>query len=386
MADLIPFNVPYLCGGELENISEAHRNLQLSGNGRFTRRCEKLLEEALGCPRVLLTHSCTAALEMAALLCDIQPGDEIIMPSFTFVSTANAFVLRGGVPVFVDIRPDTLNLDERRIAAALTPRTKAIVPVHYAGVACAMDEILDIADRHKLFVIEDAAHALPAYHNGKALGTLGHLGAYSFHETKNIIAGEAGALAINDPRFLDRAQMLREKGTDRHRFLTGEVARYTWQDIGSSYVPGEIVAAFLAAQLEHMEEITRRRLAIWDTYHGGLVDLEAAGLLRRPIVPATARHNAHLYYLLLATPQMRTRFIEHLATQGIHSVFHYVPLHDSPAGRRWGRAAGPLLVTHTVSRRLVRLPLWLGLESRQRRILGEICGALTRPDGVGHAA
>ena len=357
--DAIPFNKPYMTGRELGYIAEAHANGHLSGDGPFTRRCHAWLEATTGARKALLTHSCTAALEMAALLLDLAPGDEIIMPSFTFVSTANAFVLRGAVPVFVDVRADTLNLDEMLIEAAITPRTRAICVVHYAGVACEMDAINAIAERHGLVVIEDAAQGILSTYRDRPLGALGALAALSFHETKNIIAGEGGALLVNDDRYSERAEIIREKGTNRSQFFRGQVDKYTWVDVGSSYLPGEIVAAFLAAQMEEAERITRERLAIWSRYHEAFVPLEARERVRRPIVPAECRHNAHMYYLLLRDVDERTRFIATMKANGIHPVFHYVPLHSAPAGRRYGRASGDLAVTDRSSDRLVRLPLWL---------------------------
>jgi len=359
---MIPFNKPYMTGRELWCIAQAHANGQLSGDGVFTKKCHAWLEERTGSGTALLTHSCTAALEMAAILADIQPGDEVIMPSYTFVSTANAFVLRGGVPVFVDIRPDTLNIDEAKIEDAITPRTKAIVPVHYAGVACEMDAILNIAQQHKLLVIEDAAQGIMSTYKGKPLGALGHMGAYSFHETKNIIAGEGGALLVNDGRFSERAEIIREKGTNRSKFFRGEVDKYTWVDIGSSYLPSELVAAFLLAQMEEADSITARRLKIWQFYHEQFAELEAAGCLRRPVVPAECQHNAHMYYILLPDEPARAQLIARLKSEGIHSVFHYIPLHSSPMGRQVGRVSGSMNVTDDISERLLRLPLWIGQE------------------------
>ncbi|MEA2653815.1 MAG: dTDP-4-amino-4,6-dideoxygalactose transaminase, partial [Chloroflexota bacterium] len=355
---MIPFNKPYMTGNELGYISEAHANGHLAGDGAFSKRCAGWLQDRIGSERALLTHSCTAALEMAAILSGVGPGDEVIMPSFTFVSTANAFVLRGATPVFVDIRPDTLNLDETKIEDAITPRTKAIVPVHYAGVGCDMDAIMEIARRHDLLVIEDAAQGLIAAHRDRPLGGIGQMAALSFHETKNIISGEGGALLINDPRFIERAEIIREKGTNRSQFFRGQVDKYTWVDLGSSYLPGEIVAAFLWAQMEEADPITARRLAIWDRYHEAFADLERAELVRRPIVPAECSHNAHMYYLLLPSLGRRTAFIDRLKSRGINPVFHYVPLHDSPFGRSVGRVAGEMTNTNAASERLVRLPLW----------------------------
>lgn len=362
----IPFNRPYMTGKELYYIAEAKFGNMLAGDGPFTKRCHRWIEEKTGCNKALLTHSCTAALEMAALLLDIQPGDEVIMPSYTFVSTANAFVLRGGVPVFVDIREDTLNLDERLIEAAITPRTSAIVPVHYAGVACEMDTIMEIARRHGLKVVEDAAQGVMSSYKGRSLGSIGDLGAYSFHETKNVISGEGGALLVNDPDLALRAEIIREKGTDRSRFFRGEVDKYTWQEVGSSFLPGELIAAFLWAQLEEAQAITKARLAIWDRYHDALATLEAQGLLRRPIIPLGCQHNAHMYYILLAPGVDRQMVLTELKRNEIYSVFHYVPLHSSPAGQRYGRVHGSMDVTNRQSERLVRLPLWVGLSEEQQ--------------------
>jgi dTDP-4-amino-4,6-dideoxygalactose transaminase len=359
---MIPFNRPYLTGNELDYIAQAHAYGQLAGDGTFTKRCSEWLEAHTGAKRVLLTHSCTAALEMAAMLADTQAGDEIIMPSYTFVSTANAFVLRGGVPVFVDVRPDTLNIDESRIEQAITARTKAIVVVHYAGVACEMDTIMDIARRHGLLVIEDAAQAVMSCYKGRPLGSIGDLGCYSFHETKNIISGEGGALVINNPTFMERAEIIREKGTNRSRFFRGEVDKYTWVDIGSSYLPGEIIAAFLWAQLEQANDITDNRRTIWMQYHHAFEDLEQAGLVRRPVVPPDCTHNAHMYYIILNGTINRAAFIEELKGQGVHTVFHYIPLHSAPAGVIHARSHGSMDHTEALSERLVRLPLWIGVD------------------------
>ena len=371
----IPFNKPYMTGKELWYIAQAHANGHLAGDGVFTSRCNAWLESRTGSRKALLTHSCTAALEMAAILADIQPGDEVIMPSHTFVSTANAFVLRGAVPVFVDIRPDTLNIDESLIEAAITQRTRAIVPVHYAGVACEMDTIMDIAGRHDLLVIEDAAQGIMASYKGRPLGGIGHMGTLSFHETKNIISGEGGAILINDPRLATRAEIVREKGTNRSEFFRGQVDKYTWVDIGSSFLPGELIAAFLWAQMEEADAITRRRLDIWRTYHDAFAALERQGKLLRPRVPADCVHNAHMYPLLLPSLDQRTAFIAALNARDISSVIHYVPLHSSPAGRRHGRAAGDLRHTEALSERLVRLPLWVGLEEHQDEIIRQVIAA-----------
>lgn len=373
---IIPFNRPYMTGDETSHILEAHAGGQLAGNGPFTKQCQQWLETKAGSGKVLLTHSCTAALEMAALLLDLKPGDEVIMPSYTFVSTANAFVLRGAVPVFVDIREDTLNIDETLIEAAITERTRAIVVVHYAGVACEMDAVMEIAERHGLFVIEDAAQGVMSEYKGRPLGGIGHLAAYSFHETKNVISGEGGALLINDPRFAERAEIIWEKGTNRSSFFRGEVDKYTWVDVGSSYLPGELIAAFLWAQLTHAEAITEHRLKIWNRYHEAFAALEAEGILRRPVIPSHCHHNAHMYYLLLESLEARSAFIASLKEHGILSVFHYVPLHLAPAGQRFCRTHGELKQTEVLSDRLVRLPLWPGLEEHQLRVIDCALAAL----------
>ena len=368
----IPFNKPYMTGKELWYISQAHASGHLAGDGQFTKKCSAWLEQRTGCQKALLTHSCTAALEMAAMLADVQPGDEVIMPSYTFVSTANAFVLRGATPVFVDIREDTLNIDETKIEAAITPKTKVIMPVHYAGVSCEMDAIMEIAHRHELLVIEDAAQGIMSTYKGRPLGSIGHMAALSFHETKNIISGEGGALLINDPRFAERAEVIREKGTNRSLFFRGQVDKYTWVDIGSSYLPGEIVAAFLWAQMEEADDINERRLEIWNNYHEGFESLEKTGKIRRPVVPQDCVHNAHMYYLLMPNLALRTAFIERLKSKGIQCVFHYIPLHSSPRGQVGGRAVGDMKHTDGVAERLVRLPMWLGLEEHIAGIISEI--------------
>lgn len=357
----IPFNKPYLTGKELEYISEAHAQLHLSGNGQFTEKCQAWFEENIGCQKALLTHSCTAALEMAAILADIKAGDEIIMPSFTFVSTANAFVLRGGVPVFVDIRSDTLNIDETKIEAAITDKTKAVVPVHYAGVACELDTIIKIADKYKLWIIEDAAQGIMSRFRGRPLGSYGHLACLSFHETKNLISGEGGALLINEPGFIERAEIIWEKGTNRSKFFRGEVDKYSWVDIGSSYLPSDIIAAFLWAQIENVESINQQRMKIWNWYHRAFADLEKQGAVRRPISPNDGSHNAHMYYLLLKDLRTRNMLIAKLKGSGINAVFHYVPLHSSPAGLKYGRTHADLFYTAKISERLVRLPFWIGM-------------------------
>jgi dTDP-4-amino-4,6-dideoxygalactose transaminase len=373
---IIPFNKPFMTGRELWHIAQAHTNGHLSGNGLFTKKCQSWLETQTKAQKALLTHSCTAALEMTAILADIQPGDEVIMPSYTFVSTANAFVLRGGVPVFVDIRLDTLNIDETKIEMAITPKTKAIVPVHYAGVACEMDTIMDIARRHNLVVIEDAAQGIMSTYKGRPLGSIGHMGTYSFHETKNIISGEGGTLLINDERLAERAEIIWEKGTNRSQFFRGQVDKYTWVDIGSSYLPGEVIAAFLLAQIEEADNITQQRLSIWLSYHNALERLEEAGKLRRPFVPTECKQNAHMYYILLPNLATRSNVIEQLKLAGINAVFHYVPLHNSPFGKKHGRASGDLPVTLMASNCLIRLPLWLGLEVYQQNVVDELFNTL----------
>ena len=373
---VIGFNKPYLTGKELHYIADAHKRSQLAGDGFYTKRCSEWLEQTTGAKKVLLTHSCTAALEMAAMLADIKPGDEVIMASYTFVSTANAFVLRGGVPVFVDIRPDTLNIDETQIEAAITPRTRAIVPVHYAGVACEMDTIMEIAKRHNLLVIEDAAQGLMASYKGRALGSIGHLGAYSFHETKNVISGEGGALLVNDPSLVARAEIIREKGTNRSQFFRGQVDKYTWADVGSSYLPGEITAAFLWAQLEEAKQITENRLLLWARYQKAFEMPGVSGRVSQPSIPSSCKHGGHIYYLLLQNVEDRDQFIERLALQGINCVFHYVPLHSSPAGKTYGRAVGNMSVTDSVADRLVRLPMWVELEPQQHKVIEAVVAAL----------
>lgn len=378
----IGFNRPTLAGNELEYISEALAKAHTAGDGSFTRRCNQFLESMLGAPKALITHSCTAALEMAALLFDLGPGDEVIMPSFTFVSTANAVVLRGAVPVFVDIRPDTLNIDETLIEAAITPRTKAIFVVHYAGVGCAMDRIMAIAERHGVLVAEDAAQGLMSRHQGRPLGGIGHLAAISFHETKNLISGEGGALIVNDPRFAARAEIIREKGTNRSSFFRGEVDKYTWVDIGSSYLPSDMIAAFLLAQFEHADRLLAERRSLWDRYHVGFAELEKRGLCRRPIVPVDCDHNAHLYYLLLLSAETRDMLIADLRSEGIQAPFHYVPLHNSPAGRRYARTSGSMRQTEDLAARLIRLPLWYGMNSEPEQIIDRVYGHLARSGGV----
>jgi dTDP-4-amino-4,6-dideoxygalactose transaminase len=378
----IPFNRPFTTGREFLYVREAIENGHLSGNGPFTERCNRWLEQRVGSEQALLTHSCTAALEMAALLLDIGPGDEVVMPSFTFVSTANAVVLRGGTPVFVDVRPDTLNLDEEKARAAVTPSTCAILAVHYAGVGCAMRELIGIAQETGTPVVEDAAQGILSSYDEQPLGSFGSVAALSFHETKNVHCGEGGALLINDAALAERAEILLDKGTNRRRFFRGQVDKYSWVDIGSSYAPSEINAAFLLAQLEQADAITARRLAIWRSYHEAFAELEQQGLARRPVIPRRCSHNAHMYYLLLPDLDSRSRLIGELRRVGVHAVFHYVPLHVSDAGRRYGRQAGDLSVTEDVSDRLVRLPLWPGMADEEvQRVVDVVetaCASIAR--------
>lgn len=364
---MIPFNAPGLAGHEVEYLHEAIRNRHASGNGPFTRRCEVLLERETGARRALLTTSCTHALEMMALLLDIAPGDEVIVPSFTFVSTVNAFVLRGARPVFVDIRPDTLNLDERLLESRITARTRAVVPVHYAGVACEMDEILAVAARHGIAVLEDNAHGLFGRYRGRTLGTFGCLAAQSFHETKNISCGEGGALLLNDPALVERAEILREKGTDRSKFFRGLVDKYTWVDVGSSYVMSDLLAAFLCAQLEQREVIQARRRELWQRYDAELADWARQIGVQTPTVPPGCEQAYHMYYLVMPTPEGRDGLLAHLKANGVQAVFHYLPLHMSPMGRRFGGCAGQCPVTEDVSARLLRLPFFVELSAAEQK-------------------
>jgi dTDP-4-amino-4,6-dideoxygalactose transaminase len=387
LVEQIPFNRPYYVGDEHAHVLEAIARGHISGCGGFTERCERELERMLGAPRVLLTPSCTAALEMAALLLDVAAGDEILMPSYTFTSTANAFALRGGVPVFVDIRPDTLNIDEALVEAAITERTRALVAVHYAGVGCEMDVLCELAERYGLAVVEDAAHAAMAAHGGRPLGTFGRLGALSFHETKNMTCGEGGALIINDRSLIARAEVLRDKGTNRSEFLRGDVDRYTWVGLGSSMALSDLNAAFLWAQLESAALITGRRLAVWERYHEAFAGLESSGFARRPVVPARSDHNGHMYYLMLDDAELRDSFIQAVRRRGVDAVFHYVPLHSSPAGRRLGRCSGSLAQTTRQSERVVRLPLWAAMTPATcDRVIAAVSAAvaeLTAPAPIG---
>ncbi len=355
----IPFNKPYIADKELYYIAQAVReNNHTAGDGPFTKKCQAWLEKKLHCRKALLTHSCTAALEMSAMLAEIQPGDEIIMPSYTFVSTANAFVLRGGVPVFIDIRPDTLNLDETLIEAAVTPRTRVVVPVHYAGVPCEMDVIMDVARRHRLLVIEDAAHSTMNSYQGQRLGTIGHFGACSFHETKNMISGEGGALLINDETYFERAETIREKGTNRSQFIREGLRQYTWVDIGSSYLPSDIIAAFLYAQMERVDQMIARRNVNYDLYRRGLSPLAEKGLIRLPLKRNAGFSNGHIFYIITGSLNERIELSVFLKDRGIEAFFHYVPLHGSPAGKLYGRTCGALEVTIGISDCLLRLPLY----------------------------
>ena len=370
MSTQIPFNRPFIVGKELYYMAQAVQNGHLAGDGSFTRKCNTWIEQRFHAKKVLLTHSCTAALEMTALLARVGPGDEVIMPSFTFVSTANAFALRGASIRFVDIRPDTLNMDEQKLEQLITKNTKVIVPVHYAGVACEMKTIMEIAHRHDLLVVEDAAQGVNSSYGDRYLGTIGHLGCFSFHETKNFISGEGGALVINDDRFIERAEIVREKGTNRSKFFRGQVDKYTWVELGSSYLPSELIAAFLYAQLEHADEITIRRKSIYDRYAAGLSCLAEKGILCLPYAPPECSHNAHMFYILVKDEPTRRGLIEFLKTNNIHSVFHYVPLHTSPMGASYGCRSGSLPVTEDLSERIIRLPCFyeLGHEEQDRII------------------
>ena len=359
---MIDFNRPAYVGRELEYIQDAVHRGMLCGDGEYTKRCSAWMEERFQVGYVMLTTSCTHALEMAAYLCDIQPGDEVIMPSYTFVSTADAFVLRQAKIVFVDIRPDTMNINEKLIEQAVTDRTKVIVPVHYAGVACEMDTIMEIARRHGLKVVEDAAQGVDAFYKGKALGTIGDFGCYSFHETKNYTMGEGGALLYQDDRYQEKAEILREKGTDRSKFFRGQVDKYRWMDYGSSYLPSELNAAYLYAQLEEREKIYNKRMAVYDYYHKNLAHLAAEGKIEQPFVPEGCTHNAHMYYIKVHDMEVRTRLIRYLREKGICSVFHYVPLHSAPAGKKYGRFAGEDVYTTKESERLLRLPMFYNLD------------------------
>ena len=371
---MIPFNKPPYTGNEDQYVLQAMRSDKMSGDGPFTKRCHTWFESNLPCKKALLTPSCTAALEMAAILVDIQLGDEVIMPSYTFVSTANAFVLRGAKIIFVDIRPDTMNIDESKIEAAITDKTKAIVPVHYAGVSCEMDTIMDIAQRHYLYVIEDAAQGMMSTYKGQALGTIGHLGTFSFHETKNYTSGgEGGLLIINEDKFKERAEIIREKGTNRSQFFRGMVDKYSWVDIGSSYLPSDIQAAYLWGQLEKSDDINKSRLESWSYYYEQLQDLEEAGKIELPTIPNDCKHNAHMFYIKVKDIEVRSQLIQHLTDNGISAVFHYIPLHSSVAGRDLGVFYGNDKFTTVESERLIRLPLYYKLSlEKQNKIIATV--------------
>ncbi len=363
----IPFNKPCYTGNEDKYVLQAMRSSHMSGNGPFGQKCEKWFEKKLGCKRALLTSSCTHALEMAAMLIDIKPGDEVIMPSFTFVSTANAFVLRGAKIIFVDIRPDTMNINENLIEQAITKKTKAIVVVHYAGVSCNMDKIMKIAKKYNLFIIEDAAQGMMSFYKDKPLGTIGHLGTYSFHETKNYTsAGEGGLLIINEENFIERAEIIREKGTNRSQFFRGSVDKYTWVDIGSSYLMNDVSAAYLWGQLEKAKEILEYRLNAWEFYYKKLKKLEDDGYLELPIIPKNCKHNAHIFYIKVKNEKIRNKLLNFLKQNGILATFHYIPLHTSPAGRKYGEFRGKDVYTTKESSRLIRLPLFYGIKKEEQ--------------------
>ncbi|HVR65432.1 MAG TPA: dTDP-4-amino-4,6-dideoxygalactose transaminase [Verrucomicrobiae bacterium] len=372
----IPFNRPPLAGTELEFLKQVLEDRRLEGHGRFTREAQERLEAMTGCRKALLTHSCTSALEMSALLCQVGPGDEVILPSYTFVSTASAVALRGATPVFVDIRPDTLNLDATLIASAITAKTKAIFTVHYAGIASDPSAMQQVAAAHGLRLVEDAAQCLGASYRGRPLGSFGDLATLSFHATKNITSGEGGALLINNESLIERAEIIWEKGTNRKQFVRGQVDKYTWVDLGSSYLPSEITAALLLAQLGKIEDITRARLAIWHRYNDALADLEIAGLLRRPVVPEGCAHNGHIYYVLLPSAEKRDGALRALVSAGVKAQFHYIPLHLSPAGQTYGRAHGGLPVTCDLAARLLRLPLWYGMGEEVDSVIATLRRAL----------
>ncbi len=376
---MIPFNLPPCVGTELDYVKQAVDNKKICGDGPFTKKCHQWLEAAFGCQKSLLTTSGTTALEMAAILCGLKPGDEVILPSFTFSTTATAFVLVGAKLVFVDIRPDTMNIDESKIEAAITDRTRVIVPVHYAGVACEMDAIMEIAHKHNLLVVEDAAQGVMGAYKGKALGTIGDMGCFSFHETKNYSMGEGGALMINDPKYNDRAEIIREKGTNRARFFRGQVDKYTWVDYGSSYLPSDLNAAYLWGELEVAAKINNNRLSTWAAYYDAFADLESAHLLELPTVPESCSHNAHMFYIKLKDLSQRTDFISYLKSKGIQASFHYVPLHSSPAGERFGRFSGVDEFTTKESDRLVRLPMYYGMSKEDRDfVIESVLGYFSR--------
>ena len=364
---MIRFNVPPYTGKEIENVKKAVESMHICGDGEFTKKCNTFLEETTGTKKCLLTTSCTHALEMAALLCDIKEGDEVIMPSYTFVSTADAFVLRGAKIVFVDIRPDTMNIDETKIEDAITEKTKAIVPVHYAGVSCEMDKIMELAEKYHLTVIEDAAQGIMSTYKGRALGTIGDYGCFSFHETKNYSMGEGGALLIRDPKNVERAEIIREKGTNRAKFFRGQIDKYTWVDAGSSYLPGDMNAAYLMAQLDAADVIFDDRMRSWNLYYELLKPLADAGKIELPYIPEHCTHNAHMFYVKAKNLEERTKLIDYLKENGVQAVFHYIPLHTAPAGQRFGRFHGEDVYTTKESERLMRLPMYYGLKEEEVR-------------------
>ena len=376
---MIPFNIPPYVGTELDYVKQAVDNKKICGDGTFTKKCHQWLEVAFKCQKALLTTSGTTALEMAAILCDLKPGDEVILPSFTFSTTATAFVLVGAKLVFVDIRPDTMNIDETKIEAAITDKTKVIVPVHYAGVACEMDAIMEIARKHKLLVVEDSAQGVMGTYKGRALGTIGDMGCYSFHETKNYSMGEGGALMINDPKYNERAEIIREKGTNRARFFRGQVDKYTWVDYGSSYLPSDMNAAYLWGELEVAAKINNNRLSTWTAYYDAFSGLASDGLIDLPTIPDACKHNAHMVYVKLKDLNQRTDFISFLRSKGVQASFHYVPLHSSPAGERFGRFSGIDEFTTRESDRLVRLPMYYGMDKEDReRVIGAVLDYFSR--------
>jgi len=378
MNEFIGFNKPYFTGKEENYIRQTHLNQQISGDGIYTNLCHEWLENNLLCKKALLTHSCTAALEMAAILLNLKSGDEIIMPSYTFISSANSFVLRGAVPVFVDIRKDTLNINEALIEEAITPKTKAILVVHYAGVGCEMDKIMAIAEENNLFVVEDSAQGILSKYKDKFLGTIGHLGCISFHETKNITSGEGGALLINDKRFIRRAEIIREKGSDRSQFFRGEVDKYTWQDIGSSYLPGELTSAFLLAQFEESKSITQKRKKIWEKYYNAFKNFDNKGLICLPKIPKDCKHNGHIFYLMFENVKLRDKYIRKMNDSGVGCIFHYVPLHLSKAGRKYAKIHGSMAISEDSANRIVRLPMWIELgNKRQQHIINSTHEILT---------
>lgn len=366
---MIQFNVPAHTDETITNILDVFKEKHASGDGKYTKLCNKWLEDNFMCKKALLVHSGTAALELAAIMCNLEPGDEVIMPSYTFVSTANAFVLRGAKPVFVDIRPDTLNINEKLIEEAITPKTKVIAPVHYAGIGCEMDTIMNIAKKHNLLVVEDAAQAFGGKYKGKfgekQLGTIGDMGCFSFHETKNIMSGEGGAFVTNNPEYAERAEIIREKGTNRAKFFRGQVDKYTWVDIGSSYLPSDVIAAYLYSMLNISEDVQKKRLKVWNEYYEAFEEFEKRGVIRRPIIPDNCTNNGHMFYLLFNDLDTRTRFISYLKENDITSVFHYIPLHSAPAGQKYGRYVGDMKVTNKISDTLVRLPMFYDLTDKE---------------------